>query len=199
MAAFKNTLIACQKCGKSIAVRVRDFENGSIQCTHAGCGHSNRLVQSYYDERILQGLPAFGQLVFQGTPARRYPLGPGMNVVGTSPVCEVAVERYIHEGKCYISRRHCTIDVLFNKWTGRFRYQVQDGASDVDSHQYKNSLNGTQLNGYLLQNGEKIDMGNGGQLSLGGKDVFLLETYCIPDTMLATYLMVMPVESDETQ
>ncbi len=122
-----------------------------------------------------------------------------MNVVGTAPTCEIAVERYVHEGKCYISRRHCTIDVLFNKWTGRFRYQVQDGASDVDSHQYKNSLNGTQLNGYLLQNSEKIDMGNGGQLSLGGKDVFLLETYCIPDTMLASYLMVKPVEPDETQ
>lgn len=199
MAAFKNTLIPCQKCGKSIAVRVRDFENGSIRCTHAGCGHVNQLVHSFYDDRVLQGLPGFGQLIYQGTPAARYPLRIGINVVGTAPTSDIAVERYVHEGKCYISRRHCTIEVLFNQWTGSFRYQLQDGASDVDSRHYKNSLNGTQLNGYLLQNGEKIDMGNGGKLSLGGKDVFFLETYCIPDTMLATYLTVKPIEPDETQ
>lgn len=168
-------------------------------CTHAGCGHSNQLVQSYYDDRILQGLPAYGQLVSPASPTMKYPLRLGTNVVGISPGCEVVVERYIHGGKCYISRRHCTVEVLFNKWTGRFRYQVQDGASDINSHQYKNSLNGTLLNGYLLQNGEKIDMENGGLLSLGGKDVFRLEPYSIPDTMLASYLMVKPIEPDETQ
>ena len=199
MAASKNTLMACQKCGKSVAVRVRDFENGSIRCTHAGCGHVNPLAQSYYDDRILQGLPGFGQLIYQGSPATRYPLGPGINVVGTSSTSDVEVKRYVHAGKCYISRRHCTIEVLFNKWTGRLRYQIQDGASDLDSHQYKNSLNGTLLNGYLLQNGEKIDLDNGELLSLGGKDMFRLEAYRIPDAMLASYLMVKPIEPDETQ
>lgn len=199
MAAFKNTLISCQKCGKSVAVRVPDFENGSIQCTHAGCGYINQLVQAYYDDRILQGLPDFGQLVYQGTPVARYPLRPGLNVVGTSPACDVEVERYDYEGKCYISRRHCTIEVLFNTWTGRLRYQIQDGASDMNPHHYKNSLNGTLLNGYLLQNGEKIDLENGGLVSLGGKDIFRLEAYYIPEAMLTSYLIMKPFEADETQ
>ena len=196
---FKNTLISCQKCGKLIAAKARDFEAGAIQCSHVGCGHINQLTQPYYDERVLQGLPAFGQLVYQGNPAMKYPLRLGRNVVGHSPTCEVAVERLVHEGKCYISRRHCTIEVIFEKWRGSFRYQLQDGASDLDSHHYKNSLNGTLLNGYLLQNGEKIDIGDQGLLGLGGKDFFRLEAYQIPPKMLASYLMSKPLEQDETQ
>lgn len=182
-----------------MAVRPRDFENGSIRCTHAGCGHVNLLVQSYFDERILQGLPAFGQLVDVANPATRYPLRLGTNVVGLAPSCEVVVERYLHGGHCYISRRHCTIEVLFNKWTGRFRYQIQDGASGIDSHQYKNSLNGTLLNGYLLQNGEKMDLEDRGDLCLGGEDVFRLEAYLIPERMLESYRVSKAIEPDETQ
>ena len=199
MTTFKNTLITCQKCGKRIAVKVRDFENGAIQCTHTGCGYLNPLVQSYYDERILLGLPSFGHLVYVADPIQKYPLRLGTNVIGHSSTCEVVVERYVHEGKCYISRRHCTLEVLFNKWTGRFRYQLQDGASDLDSHQYKNSLNGTQLNGYLLQNGEKMDLADRGLLGLGGKDVFRLEAYLIPERMLESYRVAKAIEPDETQ
>ncbi len=199
MADFKNTLISCQKCGKSIAVKVRDFESGSIQCRHPGCGQVNVLTQSYYDERILQGLPEFGRLVHQADPAMSYPLRLGVNVVGHSPTCEVAVERLVHEGKCYISRRHCTIEVIFDKWRGNFRYQLLDGASDSDSQRHKNSLNGTMLNGYLLQNGEKIDIGDRGVVGLGGKDFFRLEAYLIPPRMLESYQLLKPLESDETQ
>ncbi|MPR32315.1 FHA domain-containing protein [Cytophagaceae bacterium SJW1-29] len=199
MTVFKNSLISCQKCGRRIAVKARDFENGAIQCTHVGCGYINQLVQSYYDEHILIGLPSFGQLVYEANPTMKYPLRLGTNVVGTSPTCEVAVERFIHGDKCYISRRHCTIEVLFNKWTGRFRYQLQDGASDIDSHHYKNSLNGTMLNGYLLQNGEKMDLNDQGLLGLGGKDVFRLEAYLIPGKMLESYRISKVIEPDETQ
>lgn len=199
MADFKNTLISCQKCGKNIAVKVRDFESGSIQCTHSGCGEVNPLTQPYYDERILAGLPEFGRLVHQANPVTTYPLRPGINVVGHSPSCEVTVERLVHSGKCYLSRRHCTIEVIFDKWKGTFRYQLLDGASDLDSQQYKNSLNGTLLNGYLLQNGEKIDIGDEGLIGLGGKDFFRLEAYRIPPRMLESYRMLKPLEPDETQ
>ncbi len=199
MANYKNALIACQKCGRSIAVKARDYEVGSIQCTHAGCGHTNLLTLPYYDERILQGLPEFGRLVYQADPSQVFPLRLGTNVVGHSFTCEVAVERLVHNGKCYISRRHCTIEVLFDKWKGSFRYQLQDGASDIDSHHYKNSLNGTLLNGYLLQNGEKIDIGDQGVLGLGGKDFFRLEAFRIPPRMLESYLMLKPLDPDETQ
>lgn len=199
MADFKNTLISCQKCGKLIAVKARDFESGAIQCTHAGCGQINALTQPYYDERILEGLPEFGRLVHQANPTMKYPLRLGINVVGQSPTCEVAVERLMHEGRCYISRRHCTIEVIFDKWRGSFRYQLLDGAYDLDSNQYKNSLNGTLLNGYLLQNGEKIDIGGQGLIGLGGKDFFRLDAYRIPSRMLESYRTLKPLEPDETQ
>lgn len=199
MTDFKNTLISCQKCGKLIAVKARDFESGTIECTHAGCGQVNPLTQPYYDEQILEGLPAFGRLVQQANSATTYPLRLGINVVGHSPICEVVVERLVHDGKCYISRRHCTIEVIFDKWKGNFRYQLLDGASDLDSNQYKNSLNGTLLNGYLLQNGEKIDIGDQGLIGLGGKDFFRLEVYRILPRMLESYQMLKPLEPDETQ
>lgn len=199
MTTFKNTIIPCQKCGKLIAVKVRDFENGLIQCTHTGCAHINQLTQAFYDERILLGLPSFGQLIYQQDPALRYPLRASVNTVGHSSLCTVHIERFMHEGKCYISRRHCTIEVAFDKWSGKLRYTLQDGAIDLDSGQYKNSLNGTFLNDYLLRNGEKIDITDPGLVGLGGMDVFKLEAYIIPQSMLETYLIQKPLEPDETQ
>ena len=199
MTTFKNTIIPCQKCGKLIAVKVRDFENGAIQCTHPGCGHINQLTQAFYDERILLGLPSFGQLVYQKDPALRYPLRVGVNTVGHSSSCTVHVKRFINDGKCYLSRKHCTIEVLFDKWTGKLRYTLQDGVIDPESGQYKNSLNGTFLNSYLLQNGEKMDIADQGLVGLGGVDVFRLEAYFIPQSMLQTYLTQKLLEPDETQ
>ncbi|RDB02388.1 FHA domain-containing protein [Runella aurantiaca] len=199
MTTFKNTIVPCQKCGKLIAVKVRDFENGAIQCTHTGCGHINQLTLPYYDERILQGLPSFGHLIYHDNPSIVYPLRFGINVVGHSSSCHVHVERFLHEGKCYLSRRHCTIEVLFDKWDGNLRYQIQDGAIDSETGDYKNSLNGTLLNGYLLQNGEKIDVTDQGLVCLGGIDVFRLEVYQIPQAMRQTYLTFKPFELDETQ
>jgi len=199
MTTFKNTILPCQKCGKLIAVKVRDFENGAIQCTHTGCGHINQLTQAFYDERILLGLPSFGQLVYQQNPALRYSLRAGINTVGHSSSCTVHTERFMHDGKCYLSRKHCTIEVLFDKWEGELRYTLQDGAIEPESGQYKNSLNGTLLNGYLLQNGDKLDIPDQGLVCLGGVDIFRLEAYFIPPSMLQTYLMSKSFEPDETQ
>lgn len=199
MANFKNTLISCLKCGKLISVKVRDFERGEIRCSHVGCAQLNPLTQPYYDERVLEGLSEFGRLADRDNPALVYPLRHGLNVIGHSPRSAVSVARTLHDGKCYISRQHCTVEVLFDKWKGSFRYQVQDGAFSENTQQYKSSLNGTLVDGYHLQAGERIDIGDQGLLGLGGKDFFRLQACRIPPKMLESYLMQKPIEPDETQ
>lgn len=196
---FKNTILNCQKCNKLIVAKTKDFEQGSIKCTHLGCGFINLLTEYYYDEKILSGLSTFGYLIYQKNPSKRYPLQVGINTIGHSPTCNVQVERFLHDGKCFISRQHCTIEVLFNKWSGQLRYVLQDGAMDEASSTYKTSLNGTQLNGYLLRNSEKMDITDKNLICLGGSDFFRLEVYLFPAAMLETYLVSKSFGADETQ
>ena len=34
MTPFKNSIINCQRCGRILIVRIRDYENGTIICSH---------------------------------------------------------------------------------------------------------------------------------------------------------------------
>ncbi|MCY7350495.1 MAG: FHA domain-containing protein [Cytophagaceae bacterium] len=200
MISFKNTLINCQYCGQAIMVKAADAERGEIVCKHPNCGKVNLLnMQTCYDPAITEGLPTFGQLTYAGRPDLVYPLRFGKNVIGTGSDCEVAVERFQHGGKCYISRRHCTLDVTFDKWRGQLRYLVQNGAFDPAVNQHRNSLNGTYLNEVLLKDTEQIDVSEGNSIRLGGNDQFLLETYRIPEPMLATYRVTSCFDADSTQ
>ncbi|HAK76313.1 MAG TPA: hypothetical protein DCM71_05255 [Runella sp.] len=199
MATFKNAIINCQKCGKLIIVKSRDFEKGTIQCAHQNCGYVNKLTLEFYDDRILQGLPLFGQLVYVENPSLSYPLQMGVNTIGHSSSCTVHTERFIHDGKCYLSRRHCTIEVFFDQWTGLLRYILQDGALETESGQFKYSLNGTSIGSYFLKNGEKLDVPNKGLINLGGRDIFRLEVYEIPTAMLQSYKVSKLFDPDETQ
>ncbi|GAB3948229.1 hypothetical protein GCM10028805_22100 [Spirosoma harenae] len=200
MGGFKTTLITCQQCGRRIMVRTADFEKGSITCSHIGCGAVNRLQAAFqYDEAIVQGLPDFGLLTYEGSPTISYPLQFGSNVIGTSGSCTVQVGRFMHNNRCYISRRHCTLTVTFDKWTGQLRYQLQDGAVDMPTQIFQHSLNGTSLNGILLQKTELVDVEDRGVIKLGGVDQFRLTHYSIPPAMLETYKIELDFNPDRTQ
>lgn len=200
MSGFKTTLISCQQCGRRIMVRAVDAERGSITCSHVGCGAVNVLQKAFhYDENIVHGLPGFGQLTYLDTPEKTYPLRFGSNVVGTADSCSVQLERFVHNGRCFISRRHCTLTVTFDKWTGQLRYQLQDGAVDPVIQAMQYSLNGTLLNNAPLQKTERIDVGDGEVITLGGADRFRLTHFLIPTAMLDTYKVELDFNPDRTQ
>lgn len=197
-----NRLINCQHCNRLVMVKPSNFEQGFIKCTHQGCGFVNQfIVQSYYDPAIVVGLPEYGSLVLVNNPAIRYPLRFGRNVIGTGETSEIVMEReqFVHHGKCFISRRHCTIELTFDKWKGVLRYQLQDGALDEASNQLKPSLNGTFLENTKLLSDEIIDIPDSGVITLGGKDSFMLNAYHFPEQMLKTYLVQDYFEPDTTQ
>ncbi|MGV3556525.1 MAG: FHA domain-containing protein [Larkinella arboricola] len=200
MNGFKITLINCLSCGRRIMVRAADAERGTIRCSHVGCGADNRLQTAFhYDQAIVQGLPGFGYLTYLGHPEVTYPLQFGPNVIGTSESCTVQVGRFIHEGRCFISRRHCTLTVTFDQWSGQLRYQLQDGAPEPDQPEIRSSLNGTYLNGSLLQKTEQIDLNHDGIITLGGADRFRLTHYFIPPAMLTTYKVELAFNPDRTE
>ena len=123
----------------------------------------------------------------------------GANVIGTADSCTVQVGRLVHDGRCYISRRHCTLTVVFDKWTGQLRYQLCDGALEEASQTIKYSLNGTMLNGTPLLKTECLDVGNSQEITLGGIDRFRLTHYTIPPLMLETYKVDLDFNPDRTQ
>ena len=181
-------------------VRAADAERGSIQCSHVGCGAVNTLQKAFhYDEHIVQGLPSFGQLVHADEPKTTYPLQFGPNSIGTSDSCTVQVPRLMHNGRCFISRRHCTLTVMFDKWAGQLRYQLQDGAVEPDSITTKYSLNGTQLANTLLLKTEIVDVADQEIITLGGLDRFRLLHYSIPSVMLETYKVELDYNPDRTE
>ena len=200
MSKGKTSLIDCQQCGRRIMVRPADAERGSIVCSHTGCGAQNVLPTAFqYDNAIVQGLPGFGELRYLPNPAVVYPLRAGPNVIGTGDTAQVRVERYLHDGRCYISRRHCTITVTFDQWSGRLRYQVQDGAVDPATQTSQPSLNGTRLNGSTLRPTEQIDVTDNDVITLGSIDQFRLTEYPINPAMLATYRIELDYNPDRTQ
>lgn len=200
MSGFKTTLINCQQCGRRIMVRAVDADRGSITCSHVGCGAVNQLQTGFqYDESVVQELPEFGQLTHLEKPETTYPLHNGLNVIGTSDSCTVQIDRFVHNGRCFISRRHCTMTVTFDKWNGQFRYQLQDGVVDPTTQQRQYSLNGTLLNGTPLQKTEIIDVNDGGIITLGGADRFRLTHFMISPALLNTYKVELAFNPDRTQ
>ncbi|WP_077923153.1 FHA domain-containing protein [Spirosoma sp. 209] len=201
MTGFKTTLITCHQCARRIMVRAADAERGSIICSHLGCGAINTLQTTFqYDERLVQGLPGFGKLVCQRDPTQVYPLQFGDNVIGTANTCTVQVERFMHSGQCFVSRRHCTLTVTFDPWAGQLRYLLQDGVADPqqpDTRQY--SLNGTQLNQVPIRKTELIDVADQALITLGGVDQFRLFHFSIPQPMLDTYKIELAFNPDRTQ
>ena len=200
MSSFRTTLITCQQCGRRIMVRAADAERGTITCSHVGCGAVNDLQTAFqYDDAIVDGLPDFGKLTYEGDPGTTYPLRFGPNIIGTGDACTVRVSRVEHSGRCYISRQHCTLTITFDKWTGRLRYCLQDGAAEPDAGTMKASLNGTLLNGTPLLKTENIDMGDGDIITLGGADRFRLAHAHIDPVMLDTYRIDLAFNPDRTQ
>ena len=200
MPLSKLSLMDCGYCGRKIMVRSTDVERGSIVCSHPGCGQINSLTLTVeYDERLALDLPNHGHLTYLGDPAVVLRLRFGANVIGTGDSASLRVARYTHKGRCYISRRHCTLTVAFDQWAGTLRYQLQDGAPDPAERVHKPSLNGTLLNGVALRPTELVDMAPGDLLSLGGADVFQLSPAQIDPVVRETYRISRDFNADLTQ
>ncbi|OIN57057.1 hypothetical protein BLX24_21920 [Arsenicibacter rosenii] len=181
-------------------VKPADQARGEIVCSHIGCGQVNVLTTSfYYDENKAKNLPGFGRLVYTGNPAVSYPIRYGLNSLGTSETCTVRMERYLHDNRCFISRRHCTLTVVFDKWSGQFRYQLQDGAVEPGAAAVKPSLNGTFLEQIRLLPTDVVDVPDGGLITLGGIDTFRLEHVRVSPAVLETYKIPIAFDPDQTQ
>jgi FHA domain len=194
--ALKNEMVACFKCKKEKFVNTKLFEVGVFKCSH--CGQENKLFNAYYDERVLIGLPQFGSLVSVNNPSERYALRLVQNVIGVGEMADITVKRVTHNGKCFVSRRHCTLEVLFHKWTGQLMYRLQDGAKDIDSNQHSNSLNFTFFKNKKIEAQESVYISNKEIFNLGGEDAFRLEHYVIPESMLQTYKVSERINPEET-
>jgi hypothetical protein len=200
MGLSRISLMSCLHCGGKLMIRPTDVERGFVVCTHVGCGGTNTLAQTMeYDQRLAIDLPAHGQLVYQSDPAVVLRLQFGQNILGTGEGSTQRVARYQHRGRCYISRRHCTLTVVFDPWAGTLRYQLQDGATDPADRQHKPSLNGTYLNGVRLQAQELIDVNHQDLISLGVADVFRLEHALIDPRLRETYQITRAFNADATQ
>jgi len=189
-------MVDCYKCKKSNFVKASNFEVGFFKCT--GCGQENKLFSAHYDERILLGLPQFGSIVSVNNAAERYSLKLGKNIIGVSELADITVKRVTHNGKCFISRKHCTLEVKFDKWRGELNYVLQDGAIDTETKQHKNSLNFTFFKNKKVESQEAIYISHREIFNLGGEDAFRLEHYVIPVEMLQTYRVLERKTLDET-
>lgn len=183
-------------------VRAADTECGHITCSHVGCGAINILqTMWHYDQSLALSLNAYGQLAYLNdpVPGTLLPLHFGNNVLGTDSTCQIRIDRYQHEGQCYISRHHCTLTVSFDKWLGTLRYQLRDGRFDPNNKTIKASLNGTSINGIALHPTEQIDVADGDIITLGGIDRFRLSHQLIDSIMRETYKVDIAHNFDQTQ
>lgn len=173
---FRTTLMPCPACGGQLLVRAADVEQGYMTCQHTGCGRQVTVAGSFYfQEDLLKGLDQCGHLTDPRFPDRHYPLRPGTNYIGTATECHVCLPAVLHEGRRYVSRQHCTLTVVFDKWQGRLRYLLEDGTADGQKH----SLNGTFLEKQRLQPGEQVDVADGQHIGLGPLDTLRL-THVVP-------------------
>lgn len=193
---FKNEHVVCFKCQHRNFVKAKVFEVGLFKCSK--CGKENKLFNAYYDERILIGLPQFGSIVSVNNPSEKHTLKLGKNVIGVGEMADITVKRVTHNGKCFMSRKHCTLEVIFHKWTGQLMYRLQDGANDIESNQHKNSLNFTFFKKKKLDVQESAYIADKEIFNLGGEDAFRLEHFVIPEQMLQTYKISERINSEDT-
>jgi FHA domain len=198
MEKFKNDLVKCQKCQKESLVTVKDFQKGSFICQHKGCGHANQLFQTYYDDKLLIGLPHAGQLVAIGNPTEVYLLKLGENIIGVGDQATIKLNKKLHNGKCYVSRQHCTITVVFDKWHGVLRYLLEDGVIDLHTRERKYSLNNTLLKGKKVEKQEIIDIATGESINLGGEDAYCLKHHLFSDELRNSYKVMQRLNENDT-
>lgn len=189
-------MLACAKCRKANFVKVRDFEAGYFKCSQ--CSHINVTSAYTYDERIIEKLPHVGFLISVKDPSEKYALQPGKNVLGVGEMADVILNRVTHNGKCFISRRHCTLTVTFDKRNGWLNYLLEDGAADPVTGERKASLNRTFYKGKKLDEQDAVYVEDHELINLGGEDTYRLEQYSIPSGTLQGYKILQSIEEGGT-
>lgn len=189
-------MVACSNCGKANFVKVTNFKAGYFRCIR--CGYEHMTSMHMYREEILEALPHSGFLIAVKNPSHKYPLRPGLNVLGVGAMADIVLDRITHNGKCYISRRHCMLSVSFDKRNGQLMYLLEDGATDLDSGERKFSLNHTFYRDKKLEPQDALYVGDNELVNLGGQDVYRLEHYIIPNGTLENYKISQRIEDGGT-
>lgn len=196
MNKFKNEIIPCTKCRKANFVKVKDFEAGYFKCSQ--CSHVNATSTFAYNEQIIEKLPHVGFLISVKDPSEKYALRPGKNVLGVGEMADIILNRITHNGKCFISRRHCTLTVSFDKRNGWLNYLLEDGAVDTGTGESKASLNSTFYKGKKLDQQDAVYIEDQELINLGGEDVYRLEQYSIPSGTLEGYKISQRIDDGTT-
>ena len=171
----------CPYCQTENTIFPGDIGRGWRECNKCRKKFDLRTIM-LYDEKMLEHLPNAGLLVCKDIPGDKYLLTLGKNILGRGGT--VKIKRYEHNGKCFISREHCIINVKFDPKKGELSYFLQDG------NEGSPSTNGTFYNGEELGvNGQKITwkLPDGAEINLGGEDAFILRHYVFPDTLKEQY------------
>lgn len=119
----------------------------------------------------------------------------GLNTIGRQSVMAPSDLMLITADEA-MSRQHCTIEVRINR-TGAPEYILQDGAQRPEG--WKNSLNGTFVNGSPTRLGEydRIYLGEGNVIQLGQTNL-TLKTVQLTEAVRRSYSQAAPADLQHT-
>lgn len=119
----------------------------------------------------------------------------GINTVGRQSIMAPS-DLMLTTADDSMSRQHCTIEVRINRG-GSLEYILQDGAQRPDG--WKNSLNGTFVNGSQTKLGEydRIYLSEGNVIQLG-KTKLTLKTLQLTEALRQSYRQAGPTDIQQT-
>jgi len=130
------------------------------------------------------------------TATQTFVLKKGINTIGRLSKARPA-DIMVDTDDEYVSRPHCTIEVKIGK-SGMVEYVLQDGISQPDGT-WKNSLNGTYLNGQepRLSEFDRIYLNDGETVQIGVTKL-VLKSYELSATLQQAYRQVEDMDYERT-
>lgn len=130
------------------------------------------------------------------TATQTFILRKGINTIGRLSKARPA-DIMVDTDDEYVSRPHCTIEVKIGK-SGMVEYVLQDGVAQPDGS-WKNSLNGTYLNGQepRLSEFDRIYLNDGETVQIGVTKL-VLKSYELSATLQQAYRQVEDMDYERT-
>ena len=130
------------------------------------------------------------------TATQTFVLRKGINTIGRLSKARPA-DIMVDTDDEYVSRPHCTIEVKIGK-SGLVEYVLQDGIAQPDGT-WKNSLNGTYLNGQepRLSEFDRIYLNDGETVQIGVTKL-VLKSYELSATLQQAYRQVEDMDYERT-